>query len=201
MPRHSDTKARLIHTAADLIWRTSYHATGVDRICEGSAVKKGSFYHHFVSKEDLAIAALEAMWHEAKPKMDAIFSPAVPPLERLCRMARWDLEFQEKRLQEAGCVCGCPLFSLGSEIGTRESKLRAKVEELLDTQLRYLESAIRDAHAAGEIDAPAPARKARILQDYIEGTHTRARIFNTLQPICEIESGILEILGVQVAVA
>ena len=46
-PPHTDTRERLLKTASDLIWSNSYHATGVDRICAESGVKKGSFYHFF----------------------------------------------------------------------------------------------------------------------------------------------------------
>ena len=83
MTKTADTRERLLQTAADLIWTSSYHATGVDRICETAGVHKGSFYHHFESKEELAIAALDDQWTRMKPRVDAIFSPANRPLERL----------------------------------------------------------------------------------------------------------------------
>src|ERR1700761_5801040 len=85
MPRVSNTKERLTDAAMDLIWENSYASTSVDAICERAEVKKGSFYYFFKSKSELAVAALEADWQKKKVEMDGIFSPAVPPLERLER--------------------------------------------------------------------------------------------------------------------
>jgi TetR/AcrR family transcriptional regulator, transcriptional repressor for nem operon len=199
MQKTSDTRARLLHTAADLIWRSSYHATGVDQICEVAGVKKGSFYHFFPSKEDLAIAAIDAGWAQYRPRIEAAFSSARPPLERLRLWAREVLQRQREKRAETGCVCGCPLFALGAEIGPNAPRLRAKVEELLDLRAAYVEGAIRDAHAAGFVHAPDAARKARILVDFVEGAITRARIVNDLAPVEGLEELVLEVLGVPIA--
>ena len=78
-------KERLTDAAMDLIWHNSYGTTSVDAICERAGAKKGSFYYFFKSKSELAAAALEADWNKKKAEMDSIFSPTVPPLERLDR--------------------------------------------------------------------------------------------------------------------
>lgn len=197
----TDTRARLLHTAADLIWRSSYHAIGVDRICEVAGVKKGSFYHFFPSKEELAIAAIDDGWAQYRPRLEDVFSTARPPLERLRLWAREVLEKQKEKRAETGCVCGCPLFALGAEIGPNAPKLRAKVEELLAQRVAYVESAVRDAHAGGFVHAPDAARKARILVDFIEGAMTRARIANDLAPLDDLEELVLEVAGALPAVA
>src|SRR3954451_17494293 len=96
MPRVSDMKERLIEAAMDLMWRNSYGTTSVDAICDRAGAKKGSFYHFFKSKSELAAAALEADWSKRKKDMDAVFSPTIPPLERLERY----FEFLYERLAE-----------------------------------------------------------------------------------------------------
>src|SRR5438270_6024042 len=85
MPRVSDMKKRLTDAAMDLIWESSYGTTSVDAICERAGAKKGSFYYFFKSKSELAVAALDSDWKKKKMQMDSIFSPTVPPLERLER--------------------------------------------------------------------------------------------------------------------
>lgn len=62
MPRGSDAKDRLMQAAMDLIWTNSYGATSVDAICQKAGARKGSFYHFFASKSELAVKALEADW-------------------------------------------------------------------------------------------------------------------------------------------
>src|SRR5207247_8152698 len=109
MPRVSDMKQRLTDAALDLMWENSYGTTSVDAICERAGAKKGSFYYFFKSKSELAAAALEADWNKKKAEMDSIFSPTVPPLERLDRY----FDFVHNRLAElqkkCGSILGCPL--------------------------------------------------------------------------------------------
>jgi TetR/AcrR family transcriptional repressor of nem operon len=98
---------------------------------------------------------------------------------------------------KCGCVLGCPLFALGSEVSTQERKLQDKVKEILDQKRIYLESAIRDANAAGLIQAPDAAGKARILYAYYQGLLTEARIQNDLEVFREAIQGTYELLGVK----
>ena len=196
MPRHSDSRQRLLEIAIDLIWESSYGRASVDRICERAEIRKGSFYHHFESKEQLALEALENAWQEYRRDLDQMFSPVNPPLERLRQYFTKARAEQVAMREKVGFVCGCPLFSLGCEIGTQEPKLRAKIHEILEQNLRYLESALRDAQAFGHISVRDPRATAQIVFDYCEGAHTRARIMNDLQPIMQLEEGVLDILGV-----
>jgi len=67
----------------------------------------------------------------------------------------------------------------------------------MDQKRRYLESAIRDAHAAGVIHAPDPGAKARMIFAYYEGLLTQARIQNDLEVLRETASGMFAMLGVK----
>jgi len=195
MGRVSDAKEKLMDAVLELIWQGSYGSTTIDQICEKADVKKGSFYYFFESKSDLAVAALDVEQEKRRPELDAIFSPTVPPLERLKRFCEHGYKKQKDLQCKCGCVLGCPLFTLGSEVCTKETKLHEKIKEILGHFLKYIESAIRDAHAAGEIDAPDPASKARMLFAYSEGLMTQARILNDPEVLREMSEGVLAILG------
>jgi TetR/AcrR family transcriptional repressor of nem operon len=52
-----DGRARLLDAAMQAIREKGYSATTVDDICGAAGVTKGAFFHHFKSKEDLAVAA------------------------------------------------------------------------------------------------------------------------------------------------
>ncbi len=71
----------------------------------------------------------------------------------------------------------------------------------MDQKRMYIESAIRDANAAGEIHAPDASAKARIVLAYYEGLLTQARIQNDVEILRDAHNGLLTILGVQEAVA
>jgi len=199
MGRVSDAKERLMKAVSELMWLGSYGSTTIDHICEKAGVKKGSFYYFFDSKADLALAALDEEWQKHRPELDSIFSPTVAPLERLRKYCDFGYKFQSEMKAKCGCVLGCPLFSLGSEVTTQESALRSKIEGILDYKLKYLESTIRDAHADGLIHAPDAARKARTLFAYYQGLLTEARIRNNLDILKTAIDGIYELLGVREA--
>ncbi len=196
MGRASDARERLMDAVTELIWHGSYGSTTIDQICERAGVKKGSFYHFFECKCDLAAAALDATWQQKKPELDALFSPTVPPLERLRRFCELGYERQKELKEKCGCVRGCPLFTLGAEVCNQDADLLNKVKEILSHYHTYIESAIRDAHAQGLIHAPDAAIKARMLFAYSEGLLTQARILNDVEVLREMADGVLGILGV-----
>ena len=195
MPRTSSAKERLTEAALSMIWGQSYGSTSVDAICEQAKVKKGSFYYFFKSKSDLAVAALDADWRRHRAQLDGIFSPTVPPLERLERYFDFNYDRLVEIKNECGAVLGCPLYALGSEICTQDTVLRSKIQEILDKKVTYLESAIRDAHAEGLIVAPNEKAKARTLFMFIQGALTQARIQNNVEILRDIYPDALDLLG------
>lgn len=195
MGRTSDAKERLIEAVVELIWTGSYGSTSVDQICDRAGVKKGSFYHFFESKTELAITGIDHGWTEHRKLLDQIFSPTVPPLERILNCFRQFRKEQEELKEKHGRVLGCPVHSLGAEISTVDDQLRDKLQKILAQFICYYESAIRDAHARGDITAPDAAALARIVFAYSEGLLLHARIWNDLSHLDEFESGAMIILG------
>jgi len=129
--------------------------------------------------------------------MDALFSPTVPPLERFERY----FDFVHDRLAElqktCGSILGCPLLSIGSEVGTQDQVVRDTVDRILDRKIKYFESAIRDAHAQGLIVAPDPEAKARGLFACYHGTLAQARIQNDLELLRDFKRVAMDVLGVK----
>ena len=197
MAKTSNAKTKLMEAATELIWSSSYGATSVDSICDRAQVRKGSFYYFFKSKSDLAVAALEADWLQKKPAYDTYFSPLTPPLERLSNYLESVYNYQVKVKREKGWVLGCPMFTLGSEISTRDPAIREKVQEILANRVKYIESALREAHAKGLVTAPDPAGKARAIFALLQGVLTQARIQDSLEPIAELKNSVFEMLGVK----
>src|SRR5271166_3932043 len=131
----TDTKQKLIDTALELIWKSSYGSVSVDDICKAADVKKGSFYHFFPSKVDLAIAAMEESYKSLKPLYEN-FSPESAPVKRFERLAEFVYESQSQAAFKYGMVCGCPCASLGSEMAGQEAGIRAKRSEEHTSELQ-----------------------------------------------------------------
>jgi TetR/AcrR family transcriptional repressor of nem operon len=194
-------KERLTDAAMDLIWENSYGSTSVDAICERAGAKKGSFYYFFKSKSELAAAALEADWNKKRTEMDAIFSPTVPPLERLERY----FDFVHDRLaamqKKCGSILGCPLMSVGSEVSTQDQLVRQAIDQIMDRKVNYFISAVRDATAEGLIKTRDPEAKARALFACYQGTLAQARIQDDLELLRGFKRVALDVLGINPAQA
>ena len=195
MSKPGVTRDKLIQVAFDLIWDNSYGSVSVGDICERAGVYKGSFYHFFDSKADLVTAAYEQHWKEKRPEMDRIFSPQVPPLERIHHWCEYMVQVQREKAEKYGHVCGCPFASVGAEIATSDEKLRCKSEELISSAMRYVENAIADAIRAGLVTVKDPHQAARCIYSVATGMMVQAKVENNLEILRELEPAILRLLG------
>ena len=197
MGRPNDTREKLLQVAFDLIWNQSYGSVSVDHICGRARVNKGSFYHFFPSKSNLAVEAYEENWRERQPELDQIFSPQIPPLERLERWCKNISDRQRQKAEKYGHVCGCPYTSLGTELATQDEKIRAKAQELMDRYIRYVESALMDAKRQGLAAITNPATEARRVYSTILGMLLQAKIRNDLQVLQDLAPAIRDMIGVR----
>ena len=197
MPRVSDMKERLMAAAMDLMWQNSYSAASVDAICERAGAKKGSFYHFFKSKSELAAAALEADWKKKQSEMDSMFSPTVLPLERFDRYFDFVYDRLTELQKKCGSILGCPFVSVGSEVSTQDQIVREAIDRIMDRKLQFFVSAVRDAAAQGLVDAPDPVAKAKALFACYQGTVAQARIQNDLELLRQFKHVARDVLGVK----
>src|ERR1700690_2086778 len=82
--RETSSKARLMDAATQVIRTKGYSATTVEEICHAATLTKGSFFHHFKSKDDLALATV-LHWNASTEQLfaDADYRKARDPLDRL----------------------------------------------------------------------------------------------------------------------
>lgn len=191
----SDARDRLIQATIDLIWTSSYGAVSVDAICERAQVRKGSFYHFFASKDELVVAALDTHWSARRPRLDEIFSPSRPPLQRLTQYFAYVGERQTEVRGQYGRVLGCFHNAIGSECLQRPADVAAKAQEIIVSLRRYLESTLRDAQAAGELPPGDPAAQAKNLYAYVQGVLAQARVHDDLELLRALPTAAFALLG------
>lgn len=106
-PDRHESKTRLLDATLDVVRRKGYAATRIEDICTEAGVTKGSFFHHFKSKEDLALAAA-AHWNDMTTRLfaEAPYHREADPLDRLLAYVKFRREMLTGELSEFTCFAG-----------------------------------------------------------------------------------------------
>ncbi len=139
-------KDKLLDAALQLIRQQGYSATTVDQLCSAAGVTKGAFFHHFKSKDDLAVAAAN---HWAT--VTSAFFAAAPyhqhadPLDRVLGYIAFRKAILQGDVAEFTCLVGTMVqevyeahpairdacnASISSHAATLEADITAAVERL-----------------------------------------------------------------------
>ncbi len=175
----SDTKNRILSTARELFHGRSYADVGIKEICSAARVQKGSFYHFFPSKRDLAMAVIDDMAGDwAHGFVAEAFDKNLPPVERLDYMVDAAYYWQKAAHDIEGRMPGCLFGNLALEVSTRDEVLRAKLNAVFDKASSRFEQTLEEAVESGAI-APLDTRAtAQAMLAYLEGIILLAKTRN-----------------------
>ncbi|HME49286.1 TetR/AcrR family transcriptional regulator [Mycobacterium sp.] len=149
MPRTSDARDRLVSTAARLFLERSYHAVGVDELCAAADVRKGSFYHYFSSKSELAKAVVDLHADVFRTRLAG--SPGGTPTEKLHAIPDAIGAIQSGLEAKFGRAVGCPFGNLAAELATTDEEVRAHLSRHLAAMEDQLAIICRDAARLGAL--------------------------------------------------
>ena len=101
------SKTKLLDATLNVVRARGYSATRVEDICAAAGVTKGSFFHHFDSKDDLALAAADR-WREYANALFAApdYNSKADPLERLLGYLDFRKSLLGGELSEYTCFAG-----------------------------------------------------------------------------------------------
>jgi TetR/AcrR family transcriptional repressor of nem operon len=190
MGRSSNARERLIETAVGLIRARSYSAVSVDDLCRHAGVRKGSFYHFFPSKRDLALATMDAWWNGTRTEvLEPAFQPDVPPLQRIERAFRRAVAQQSRIQERTGRFQGCPFGNLAQELSTQDEVVREKLAATFAAFARYFAAALGEAATTGELPADTDVEEtAQALLAYLYGTILLAKSANDVSVMGRLSS-------------
>ncbi|MCB1475633.1 MAG: TetR/AcrR family transcriptional regulator [Rhodobiaceae bacterium] len=133
---------RLLDAALVVIREKGYAAATVDDLCASAGVTKGAFFHHFRSKEDLAVAAAD-YWSQMT---GALFAGAPyhrhnDPLDRVLAYVDFRRELLQGAVPEFTCLVG----TMVQETYDSNPAIRLACDASISGHARTLEADIAEA--------------------------------------------------------
>lgn len=180
-----DSRERLVETMSELMWERGYADTSPREVRQRSGVGQGSMYHHFPSKRDLALAALERNVADLMPASSELDGPGSP-------LARIEAYLMRPR----DALKGCKVGRMTQDPQVREDPaLLAPVARAFAQVHGRWAKALSDAVAAGELrDDIDPERLAYTLMAVLQGGYVLAIAQQDQGPFDEARAGALDLL-------
>jgi TetR/AcrR family transcriptional regulator, transcriptional repressor for nem operon len=125
----SPARDKLLDAAQRLMLAKGYPATTVDEICEAARLTKGSFFHYFDSKEDLAKALLDRYAPSGPPSGQRSLSMKErDPLERVFDYVDFWARYHDGPHGRSGCLLG----NFAQELSDTHPKIRSMCAKRFD---------------------------------------------------------------------
>lgn len=174
--KQPDARTRLLDAALRVIRAKGYTATTVDELCREAGVTKGAFFHHFKSKDDLAVAAAD-YWSETA---GAIFANAPyhehdDPLDRVLAYVAFRKSIVAGAVSEFTCLVG----TMVQEVYDSNPAIRAACNRSITGHASTLVDDIAAAAEYHGITLPVSAESLALhTQAVIQGAFVLAKASN-----------------------
>ena len=153
-----ESKAKLLDATIKVVRTKGYNATRVEDVCAEAGVTKGSFFHHFKSKDDLALAAL-AHWKASSTDLfaNADYHLVTDPLDRVLAYIDLRKTMLTGELFQFTCFAG----TMVQEMYATNPSIRAACERSMcghaGTLVADIKEAMRKYPVAEEVTAESLA--------------------------------------------
>lgn len=186
MPRVTDSRQRMVRTAARLFRRQGYAATGWRQVVSDSGTPWGSQAHHFPGgKRQLAVEAVTL----AGAAYERILRAALDDAHPADAVAAW-ADIAAVELERSGWADGCPVATVTLEAAHTSDALGVACAAALGAWSAALAEAMT-AHGAAP---PEATSLATLVLAGIEGALVLARAERSPQPLRLVGTELASIL-------
>jgi TetR/AcrR family transcriptional repressor of nem operon len=176
------TRENLISVGLRLIRSAGYTATGINQILEAADVPKGSFYHHFSTKDEFVMEVVRRYAAGEQERVERLLEGSnISPLKRLRRYFKDLIGAYGSR---GGPIAGCLLGNLSLEVAGQNEEIRILLGQAFDAWQNAIAKTIREAIEKQELPKTAKAEDlAALLVNGWEGAQVRAKTEQSDKPL------------------
>lgn len=175
-PELGDARTRLLEAGLHLIRLKGFAGTSIEDLCQSADVTKGSYFHHFKTKEAFGVAVAEH-WIATTNAFFAAAPYHAPddPLDRILAYVAFRKAIVEGEVAEFTCLAG----TLVQEIYAVSEAIRDVCGEAIFGHAATLEADFDAAMQARGMNGPAtPDSLARHTQTVLQGAFVLAKAGN-----------------------
>ena len=177
--RGTQTRLRIIRSAADLFHEKGARATSPDEVIEASRTGKGQFYYYFGSKEGLVHAVLQSYLSAIK----AGTSPIDYQVTSWDELERWFLTHLELQ-QRYQMTRGCPFGTLANEVTANDELIRQDLQLIFELVKNKLATFFLREKVKGRLGKRADAqRMAQFCIATVQGAMLMGKLDRSRQPV------------------
>ncbi|MGW8761213.1 TetR/AcrR family transcriptional regulator [Streptomyces sp. NPDC055815] len=183
----TNTSERLIEATRELLWERGYVGTSPKAVQQAAGAGQGSMYHHFVGKQDLALAAIRRSAEELGAAAEAVLGGTGSAYARV----------EAYLLRERDVLRGCPVgrLTMDPEV-IADPELRAPVEEVLGRVRARLAEVVQEGLECGELSGGLdPEEIAATILATVQGGYVLARATGSRAPFDTAVRGLLALLA------
>jgi TetR/AcrR family transcriptional repressor of nem operon len=185
-------KEQIVVGALETLHRKGFNGSSVEDITTAAKVPKGSFYNHFGSKEELAVAALDRYWQRVLGSLDQLNDARTPPLARLKKYFRYLIKVS----QDAEFRTGCFIGNMSTEMPDQSRMIRERLAIQLAAWSRGIESCVREAQADGSMRNDIEANTiASFLLNSWEGAVLRSKVDRDPSSLAAFEHTVFKVFA------
>ncbi len=186
-----NTRDRIIDVAKQRFHARGYADVGIKEICDNANIQKGSFYHFFPSKEDLALSVIDEFAEDwANGFVAEAFDPKLAPMERIEFLIDAAYFWQKSVKEKNGKIPGCLFGNLALEMSTKNDVLRAKLNAVFSKAKLRFKNTLDEAIEQGEIKPLNTLLTAEAMLAYLEGMILLAKSENDPEVIYKLGPAI-----------
>lgn len=174
MSKAEETKAHIIHQAADLFNQKGYAGSSVSDIMQATGLKKGGIYNHFASKDELAIAAFDfAVKQVSRRYVQALIGKqgAIACLNAIIHTFATTLDSEPIK-------GGCPLLNTAIESDDTHPRLRDRTQQAMNQWRHLIHHIVQKGINANELQPTVdPEQVATIVISTLEGALMLTKLY------------------------